>query len=162
MLTFSCLLLVGAAHAIQLGAAPGSSRGAQSSAPASTDVSKVPISLDVLSDIQRTIAGQQAVVFSKSGDTASLECKGIFDSLQQQYTAVELDQRADGEAMEAALLSLTHRPMPNVFVGGQFLGGNAEMVEAAATGLLSELLEETVAPPRGCVVPTGRRSPTTK
>ena len=34
-------------------------------------------------------------------------------------------QRDDGAEMEAALLSLTHRAMPNVFVGGQFLGGGA-------------------------------------
>ena len=33
----------------------------------------------------------------------------------------------------------------------------AETQEAAATGLLEELLAESVLPPKGCVVPTRRR-----
>ena len=64
------------------------------------------------------------------------------------------------EAIEAALLSLTQdRPLPHVFVRGQLLGGSAEMQEAAATGLLYELLEESVLPPKGCVVPTRGKGP---
>ena len=156
MLTFSCLLLLGAAHAIQLGAAP---RGRGPNLPTVMDVSEMPVSLHVLSEIQQTVAGQAVVVFSKSSCAASLECKGIFDSMEQPYTVVELDQRGDGEAMEAALLSLTQRSVPNVFVGGQLLGGNAEMQEAVATGLLCELLEGSNLSPTGCVVPTrGPRS----
>ena len=51
------------------------------------------------------------------------------------------------------------RPLPHVFVRGQLLGGSAEMQEAAATGLLYELLEESVLPPKGCVVPTRGKGP---
>ena len=163
------------------------------------------------------------MVFSKSGCAHSLECKGLFDAIAQPYVAFELDQRSDGEAIEAALLSLTQvqlpssrpspspspspnrtlspsprpdqsshstlhapcirrsltlysltlpsltaltnhhrsqgRPMPNVFVRGQLLGGSAELQEAAATSLLYELLEESVLPPKGCVVPTRGMGP---
>ena len=158
MLAVSCLLLLGAAHAIQLGAAPRG-RGAQSAAAVS-EISQMPVSLDVLSEIQQTVAGQAVVVFSKSGCAHSLECKGLCDAIKQPYVAFELDERSDGEAIEAALLSLTHgRPLPNVFVRGQLLGGSAEMQEAAATGLLCELLEGSNEAPTGCVVPTrGPRS----
>ena len=123
------------------------------------DVTEVPVSLDVLSEIQRTVAGKPVVVFSKSSCAESTACKGIFDAMEQPYTMIELDQRDDGAEMEAALLSLTHRAMPNVFVGGQFLGGGAEMEEAEATGRLCELLEGSNLAPAGCVVPTrGPRS----
>lgn len=56
MFTVACLLLLSAAHAIQLGAAPRG-RGAQSAA-VSSEVSSMPVSLDVLSEIQQTVAGQ--------------------------------------------------------------------------------------------------------
>jgi glutaredoxin 3 len=158
MYTATCLLLLGAAHAIQLGASPRG-QGAQS-APAVSEISQTPVSLDVLSEIQQTVSGQAVVVFSKSGCAHSLECKGLFDAIEQPYVAFELDQRSDGEAIEAALLSLTQdRPLPHVFVRGQLLGGSAEMQEAAATGLLYELLEESVLPPKGCVVPTRGKGP---
>lgn len=57
MLSFCCLLLLSAAHAIQLGAAPRG-RGAQQSAAVSSEVQQLPVSLDVLSEIQQTVAGQ--------------------------------------------------------------------------------------------------------
>merc|ERR1740133_952690 len=79
--------------------------------------------------------------------------------MEQPYTTIDLDLRDNGKAIEAALLSLTQRSVPNVFVGGQLLGGSAEMQEAAATGLLCELLEGSNEAPTGCVVPTrGPRS----
>ena len=162
------LLALGAAHALRLGAlVPSrggavvpSSRGAlRCRAAVMEDVSEMPVSLDVLSEIQQTVAGQAVVVFSKSRCADSMQCKGILDTMEQPYTTIDLDLRDNGEAIEAALLSLTQRSVPNVFVGGQLLGGSAEMQEAAATGLLCELLEGSNEAPTGCVVPTrGPRS----
>ena len=154
----SCLLVLGAAHALQLGGTPTGPRS--QGAAAVSELSEVPVSLDILSEIQRTVAGQPAVVFSKSSCEESLECKRLFDAIAQPYVACEIDQRSDGEEVEAALLSLTQgRALPNVFVRGQLLGGSAEMQEAAATGLLEELLADSVLPPKGCVVPTRREGP---
>ena len=154
----SCLLVVGAARALQLGGTPTGPRS--QGAAAVSEISEVPVSLDILSEIQRTVAGQPVVVFSKSSCEESLECKRLFDAIAQPYVACEIDQRSDGEEVEAALLSLTQgRALPNYFVRGQLLGGSAEMQEAAATGLLEELLAESVLPPKGCVVPTRREGP---
>ena len=154
----SCLLVVGAAHALQLGGTPTGPRS--QGIAAVSEISEVPVSLDILSEIQRTVAGQPVVVFSKSSCEESLECKRLFDAIAQPYVACEIDQRSDGEEVEAALLSLTQgRALPNFFVRGQLLGGSAEMQEAAATGLLEELLAESVLPPKGCVVPTRREGP---
>ena len=78
-----------------------------------------------MSEIQQTVAAQPVVVYSKSWCPFCTECKELLDSMEQPYTVVELDQRDDGDAVQAALLSLTRqRTVPNVFVGGQHLGGN--------------------------------------
>ena len=116
------LLALGAAHAIRLGAVvPSSQAVLRCRAPAMEDVSEMPVSLDVLSEIQQTVAGQAVVVFSKSRCADSMQCKSILDSMEQSYTTIDLDLRDNGEAIEAALLSLTQRSVPNVFVGGQLL-----------------------------------------
>lgn len=128
-------------------------------APVMDAVSEMPVSLDALSEIQQTVAGQAVVLFSKSRCAESKQCKSILDSMEQPYTTMDLDMSDHGEAFEAALLSLTQRTLPNVFVGGQLLGGMAEMQDAADTGLLCELLEGSDEVPMGCVVPTrGPRS----
>ena len=94
-----------------------------------------------MSEIQQTVAAQPVVVYSKSWCPFCTECKELLDSMEQPYTVVELDQRDDGDAVQAALLSLTRqRTVPNVFVGGQHLGGNDDTQKAAASGKLAELL----------------------
>jgi glutaredoxin 3 len=85
------------------------------------DVSEMPVSLESLSEIQQMVAGQAVVVYSKSRCADSMQCKSILDSMEQPYTTIDLDLRDNGEAIEAALLSLTQRSVPNVFVGGQLI-----------------------------------------
>ena len=116
------LLALGGAHAIRLGAVVPSSRAVmRCRAPVMDAVSEMPVSLDALSEIQQTVAGQAVVLFSKSRCAESNQCKSILDSMEQPYTTMDLDLSDDGEAFEAALLSLTQRALPNVFVGGQLL-----------------------------------------
>ena len=92
--------------------------------------------------IQETIAGSKVVVYSKSWCPFCLKTKKTFDSMGIEYTAIELDQLLDGEAIQATLLELTEqRTVPNVFVAGKHLGGNDDTQRAAASGKLKELLE---------------------
>ena len=122
MLRLAILLALGGAHAIRLGAVVPSSRAVmRCRAPVMDAVSEMPVSLDALSEIQQTVAGQAVVLFSKSRCAESNQCKSILDSMEQPYTTMDLDLSDDGEAFEAALLSLTQRALPNVFVGGQLL-----------------------------------------
>ena len=82
------------------------------------------------------------VVYSKSWCPFCQRTKGLFDSLGVEYTAVELDQLDDGPAIQDALLGLTQqRTVPNVFVGGEPLGGNDDTMRAAASGKLQEMLK---------------------
>jgi glutaredoxin 3 len=116
------LLVLVAADAIRLGSVVPCSRGVlRCRVPVMEDVSEMPVSLESLSEIQQMVAGQAVVVYSKSRCADSMQCKSILDSMEQPYTTIDLDLRDNGEAIEAALLSLTQRSVPNVFVGGQLL-----------------------------------------
>ena len=101
------------AHAacLRLGAVVPSNRAVmRCRAPVMDAVSEMPVSLDALSEIQQTVAGQAVVLFSKSRCAESKQCKSILDSMEQPYTTMDLDLSDDGEAFEAALLSLTPTP----------------------------------------------------
>ena len=89
-----------------------------------------------MSEIQQMVAAQPVVVYSKSWCPFCTQCKELLDSIEQPYTVVELDQRDDGDAVQAALLSLTRqRTVPSVFVSGQHLGGNDDTQAAAHPAL---------------------------
>lgn len=103
--------------------------------------------------IQQTTATNDVVIYSKSWCPYCAQCKALFDDMSQPYTVIELDQREDGEAVQAALLDMTQqRTVPNVFVNGQHLGGNDDAQQAARSGKLAELLNTPM------VVPTGSGS----
>ena len=75
-------------------------------------------------DIQQTTADNAVVVYSKSWCPYCAQTKALFDSMDQPYTAIELDNLEDGDKLQAALLEMTQqRTVPNVFIGGQHLGG---------------------------------------
>jgi len=103
--------------------------------------------------IQQTTQAEDVVIFSKSWCPYCAKTKALFDDMAQPYTAIELDQRADGDELQAALLDLTQqRTVPNVFVKGQHIGGNDDSQQAARSGKLKALLEADTL--TGVVVPT--------
>ena len=98
------------------------------------------------------------VIYSKSWCPYCAQCKALFDDMSQPYTAIELDEIEDGAELQEALLSMTQqRTVPNVFVGGQHVGGNDDTQQAARSGKLATLLKATSAAEAvtGRVVPTG-------
>ena len=91
--------------------------------------------------IQQTTANNEVVIYSKSWCPYCAQCKALFDDMAIDYTAVELDERDDGDQLQAALLEVTkQRMVPNVFVNGQHLGGSDDTQQAARSGKLAELL----------------------
>tara|TARA_B110001452_G_scaffold138770_1_gene115363 strand:- start:446 stop:1129 length:684 start_codon:yes stop_codon:yes gene_type:complete len=116
--------------------------------------------------IQQTTASNMVVIYSKSWCPYCAQCKQLFDDMKQPYTVVELDEREDGEQLQAALLEMTQqRTVPNVFVAGQHLGGNDDTQQAARSGELAALLGASPSPPASFaaarVVPTGAGSSAT-
>ena len=54
---------------------------------------------------------------------------------------VELDQRSDGSQIEMTLKRQTGlQTVPNIFINGVHLGGNAELQEASGNGTLARKL----------------------
>ena len=92
-------------------------------------------------EIKATIGSEKVVVYSKSWCPFCQKTKSLFDGMGVEYKAIELDLLDEGPAIQEALLGLTQqRTVPNVFVGGQHLGGNDDTMRAASSGKLKEML----------------------
>lgn len=92
--------------------------------------------------IQETTASNSVVIYSKSWCPYCAQTKQLFDEMSQPYTAIELDEREDGDLLQETLRDMTQqRTVPNVFVAGQHLGGNDATQQAARSGKLAALLE---------------------
>ena len=55
-------------------------------------------------------------------------------------TVIELDQRADGAAIQSALAFTGATSVPRVFIGGKFIGGGDDTVALAKSGELLKLV----------------------
>ena len=98
-------------------------------------------SADLEAGIKSTVADNKVVIYSKSWCPFCMKTKSLFDGLGVPYTAVELDQVDDGQAIQEALLDLTQqRTVPNVFVNGGHVGGNDDTQKFAASGELQKAL----------------------
>jgi len=110
---------------------------------------------DLEQAIQQTTSSNNVVIYSKSWCPYCAQTKALFEEMSQPYVAVELDEREDGEELQATLLAMTQqRTVPNVFVLGQHVGGNDDTQQAARSGKLAELLKAET----GRVVPSGAAS----
>jgi len=96
---------------------------------------------ETLTEIEQMVSAEAVVIYSKTWCPYCTQCKELLDSMGQPYAVVELDRRDDGEAVQAALLTLTQqRTVPSVFVAGMHLGGNDDTQAAARSGRLAEML----------------------
>eukprot|EP00753_Platysulcus_tardus_P017829 PLAT6564.1.p3 GENE.PLAT6564.1~~PLAT6564.1.p3 ORF type:complete len:120 (+),score=62.80 PLAT6564.1:48-362(+) len=87
------------------------------------------------------IADNKVMVFSKSYCPFCTKAKRALDGEGVKYTVVELDRRDDGAAMQDALKSKTGvRSVPQVFIGGDFIGGGDDTAAKAESGELRRLL----------------------
>jgi len=81
------------------------------------------------------------MVYSKTYCPFCMEVKALFNKLGVQATVVELDSLADGADVQDALSSVTgSRTVPQVFIGGELVGGCDDTMAANRSGALQELL----------------------
>lgn len=77
---------------------------------------------------QQLIDSNAVVVFSKSYCPFCRSTKRTLESLGAKYKPYELDQEADGSAVQDALEKLTgQRTVPNIFIGKEHIGGNSDL-----------------------------------
>lgn len=98
--------------------------------------------MDVNAFIDKEITSSDVVIFSKSYCPYCKQTKELFASTLQQPAAIhELDQMADGAAIQNALQAKTgQRTVPNVFIKGNHLGGNDDTQQAHRDGRLAQML----------------------
>ncbi|KAI8332137.1 glutaredoxin-1 [Chlamydoabsidia padenii] len=91
--------------------------------------------------VEELIQNNKVVVFSKSYCPYCSATKKLFNQLGVDAVVVELDERDDGQAIQAYLLQKTgQRTVPNVFVAQQHIGGNDKVQAANSNGSLQKLL----------------------
>lgn len=71
-----------------------------------------------------------------------IQVKELFESMNEPFTAVELDLKEDGtELQEALSLKTGKKTVPQVFVNGKFIGGCDDTFAAKEDGTLAKLLK---------------------
>ena len=89
-------------------------------------------------DIKAEIASNKVMVYSKSYCPFCVQTKNLLQEQGIAYQVKELDQIADGQKIQDALLQMTkQRTVPNIFINGEHLGGNSDLVKAKDDGSLA-------------------------
>ncbi|KAK4282382.1 hypothetical protein QN277_013766 [Acacia crassicarpa] len=70
------------------------------------------------------VSSNSVVVFSKSYCPFCVDVKKLLTQLGANYKVIELNSESDGSEIQSALAEWTgQRTVPNVFIGGNHIGG---------------------------------------
>ncbi|OAD60694.1 Glutaredoxin-C4 [Eufriesea mexicana] len=90
--------------------------------------------------VNQIIASHAIVIFSKTNCPYCKIAKQVFDNLQKEYTAIELNERDDGVEIQTILGEMTGaRTVPRVFVNGVCLGGGTDIKKLYDNGELQKM-----------------------
>lgn len=94
--------------------------------------------------IKQTVNGNKVVIYSKTYCPYCTEVKGLMGKLQVSAKVLELDTMGDeGAQIQSTLQTITGcRTVPQVFVGGKFIGGCNDTVAAYKAGKLKQVFQE--------------------
>ncbi|XP_065526487.1 glutaredoxin 2 [Lathamus discolor] len=91
--------------------------------------------------IQEIISDNCVVIFSKTTCSYCRMAKKLFESINVNYTAVELDMNTNGSQVQDILEQMTGgRTVPRVFVNGSFVGGATDTQRLHEEGKLLPLI----------------------
>ncbi|XP_030531372.2 glutaredoxin-like [Rhodamnia argentea] len=87
------------------------------------------------------VSSTSVVVFSKTYCGYCKRVKQLLTQLGASYKVIELDKESDGAVVQSALANWTGlRTVPNVFIGGNHIGGCDSVTEKHQAGQLIPLL----------------------
>ncbi|KAJ7970815.1 Glutaredoxin family protein [Quillaja saponaria] len=87
------------------------------------------------------VSSNGAVVFSKKYCPFCVDVKQLLTQLGANFKAIELDNESDGTDIQSALAEWTgQRTVPNVFIGGNHIGGCDTTLALHKDGKLLPLL----------------------
>ncbi|CAI9107510.1 OLC1v1006883C2 [Oldenlandia corymbosa var. corymbosa] len=94
--------------------------------------------------VKTTVSENPVVVYSKTWCSYSSEVKSLFKKLGVEPLVIELDQMGpQGPQLQKVLERLTgQHTVPNVFIGGQHIGGCTDTVKLHRKGELEPLLSK--------------------
>lgn len=82
-------------------------------------------------------------LFSKSYCPYCIRAKDLFDDINVDYKALELNDHKDGEAIQQVLAELTkQKTVPNLFINQQHIGGYDALQAAYSSGKLEKVLKD--------------------
>lgn len=93
--------------------------------------------------VQELVSTAPVVVYSKSWCPFCMQVKGLFEKLGVQAEVVEMDGMTEENEIMDALVELTGQStVPNVFIGGQHVGGCDDAMQLHSEGKLEGMLKE--------------------
>ncbi|XP_010940165.1 glutaredoxin [Elaeis guineensis] len=96
-----------------------------------------------LAKAKELVSSNPVMVFSKSYCPYCTRVKQLLSQLGASYKVIELDVESDGSEVQSALAEWTGlRTVPNVFIGGNHIGGCDNVMERHNGGKLVPLLTE--------------------
>ncbi|XP_013045613.2 glutaredoxin 2 [Anser cygnoides] len=100
-------------------------------------------SSDAANRIQEIISENCVVIFSKTTCFYCKKAKKLFEHMNVNYTAVELDLNENGSQIQDVLEQMTGgRTVPRVFVNGTFVGGATDTQRLHEEGKLLPLIHQ--------------------
>ncbi|XP_004236221.1 glutaredoxin [Solanum lycopersicum] len=101
-----------------------------------------------LTKAKQIVSSNPVVVFSKTYCGYCTRVKKLLSQLGATFKVIELDRESDGDEVQAALLEWTkQRTVPNVFIGGEHVGGCDSVLEKHQQGKLLPMLKDAAAIP---------------
>ncbi|NXW51336.1 GLRX2 protein, partial [Nyctiprogne leucopyga] len=96
-----------------------------------------------VNQIQEIISDNCVVIFSKTTCVYCKMAKKLFEGMNVNYTAVELDMNTNGSQFQDILEQMTGgRTVPRVFVNGTFVGGATDTQRLHEEGKLLPLIHQ--------------------
>ncbi|XP_053894303.1 glutaredoxin 2 isoform X1 [Malaclemys terrapin pileata] len=93
--------------------------------------------------IQETISDNCVVIFSKTTCGYCKMAKKLFQDMNVNYTAIELDMYENGSQFQDILHQMTGgRTVPRVFINGAFIGGATDTQKLHQEGKLLPLVHQ--------------------
>ncbi|CAO3645581.1 unnamed protein product [Mucor hiemalis] len=93
--------------------------------------------------VKKTISENKVILFSKSYCPYCIRAKDLFDDINVDYKALELNDHKDGEAIQQVLAELTkQKTVPNLFINQQHIGGYDALQAAYSSGKLEKVLKD--------------------
>ncbi|WJX18336.1 hypothetical protein P8452_08141 [Trifolium repens] len=124
---------------------------AMSSSPSPSSSSSSSFGSRLEETIKNTLSQNPVVVYSKSWCSYCSEVKSLFKKLGVQPLVIELDELGpQGPQLQKLLERITGQyTVPNVFIGGNHIGGCTDTLKLYRKGELETLLSEAVAKNKG-------------